>query len=61
MEPLQPCWKELEPFIKPGEEVPKKDLLMIIAYRVSYYLYNAIKNYVQYRVGRDASGEIYFY
>jgi hypothetical protein len=61
MEPLQPCWKELENFINPGEEIHKKDLLSIIAFRVSYYLYNCIKNYVQYTVGRKQDGEIYFY
>lgn len=61
MEPLQPCWKELENFIKPGEEIPKKDLLTQIAYNVSYYLYNAVKNYVQFVVGRDEKGQIYFY
>lgn len=60
MEPLQPCWKELEPYIEIGTEIPKKDLLTIIAYNVSYYLFNVIKNYVQYRVGRDEKGNIYF-
>lgn len=58
---LEPCYKELEKFIAPGEEIPKKDLLTIIAFKVSYYLFNCIKNYVHYTVGRKVDGEIYFY
>lgn len=61
LDPLQPCYKELEQFIRPGEEIPKKDLLSQIAFRVSYYLYNCIKNYVHYTVGRNSEGDIYFY
>jgi hypothetical protein len=58
---LEPCYKELEKFVHPGEEIPKKDLLTQLAYKTSYYLYNCIKNYVQYVVGRKVNGEIYFY
>lgn len=61
LDPLQPCYKELEPFINPGEEIPKKDLLQQIAFKVSYYLFNCVKNYVHYTVGRSQNGEIYFY
>jgi hypothetical protein len=61
LDPLQPCYKELERFIHPGEEIPKKDLLEQIYFKVSYYLFNCIKNYVHYTVGRDQNGEIYFY
>jgi hypothetical protein len=59
MEPLQPCFKELEPFIQPGEEVPKKDLLEIIAYKVSYYAITTLKLITFHRIGRDENGNLY--
>jgi hypothetical protein len=43
MEPLQPCYRELEKFIEPGTEVNKKDLLSLVSYRVSYYLMTTCK------------------
>jgi hypothetical protein len=59
MEPLQPCYKELENFINPGEELVKKDLVELLASKVSYYLITTLKLFQFYKIGRKQSGEFY--
>jgi hypothetical protein len=59
MEPLQPCYKELEPFILHGTEVPKKDLLLTIANRVSYYAFTMLKLLQFHSIGKNEQGELF--
>jgi hypothetical protein len=57
--PLEPCWKELDYFIEPGTEVSKRDLIERISWHVSYYLFTTLKLMSFYRIGKDGKGEIY--
>jgi hypothetical protein len=59
MEPLQPCWKELDNYLEPGTEVSKGVIIERVAWHVSYYLFTTLKLMSFYRIGKDDKGEIY--
>jgi hypothetical protein len=59
MEPLQPCWKELNRFIEASTEVSKADLITRCTYKVSYYAITVLKLMQFHRIGKTSNGKLY--
>jgi hypothetical protein len=61
MEPLEPCFKELEPFLEFETEYPKRDFIERVAYQVSYYAITMLKLLTFHKIGKDGKGNLYIY
>lgn len=58
-QPLPVDITPLDPFIEPGTELPKSEVIHRFAGVVSRVLLNALKLYVFYRIGKDNDGQLY--
>lgn len=58
MEPLQPCWKELDRFIETDCEISKADLIRRCSWKVSYYAITMLKLMIFHSIKKDRSGQL---